>query len=161
LPGSLLQEHLRERRQKYLLSFQEGIVLHRLYSPRLYRLCAAFLVAWSILYLLSAVSAYFVFDLQTHSLANTWEWWHAIGDQPTYIFYQAPLLYTLGILLYLSSPLWIVLTEGLLTLMLWQGWSQLSINRRRLGILALLAGVTVFLSMATPIGEIVFLWFYD
>jgi len=162
LPLSALREHLRERRQVQLSDFayQEGHLLHRLYSPRRFHFCAVTLLALAALYSFSAVTAYFVFDLQTNSLWKADQWWYAVGNQPGYIGNVVPIACA-GLLLWLFSPVWIVVAGSLLALMLWRHWKQLVRGQRWLGLAALIASVAMFVSMGSPIGYMAALWFYD
>ncbi len=160
LPVSVIREHMREGQQTRLVMLLEGFVLNRIYSPRL-RFCTISLLGLAAMYIFSAIAAYFVFDLHTNSIWEAQEWWFAIGQQPTYLFNRIPMLYLLGMLLWLLSPVWIVATGGLLVLMLWGQWHQLAHRLRRLGLTALTFGIAMFVTMGSPIGYMAALWFYD
>jgi hypothetical protein len=161
LPFTLIDEHWRESRQKAGLAFGEHILMRRTYfSPRLFRWCIITLLAIFVLYVCSATAAYFVFDLRHNDIRKAEEWWYAVGNQPGYIGNFIPLS-LLGMFLWVCSPALIVLAGGLLVIMLWRQWPNLSSRLRRLAIAALLVGSAVFLTMGTPIGYMAALWLYD
>jgi hypothetical protein len=161
LPISVIREHWRERQQTRLMMQLEGFVLNRIYSPQRFRFCMISLLGLAALYIFSALTAYFVFDLHTNSLWKAQQWWSTVGQQPAYLFNQIPLLYLLGIVLWLLSPVWIIGAGSFLAVMLWGQWHQLAQRLRLLGAIALIAAIAMFVSMGSPIGFMAALWFYD
>lgn len=160
LPVSLIQEHLRERRQSPIPLYEGGYIMQRLYSPRLFRFCALAILGLCSLYILAVVSAYFAFDMHMHSLQNSYEWWYDYDNNPAFISRQFPIGLFVLILYLLIIPAMVVF-GGALGLNVLGRWRTLAFHERRLTIIALIAVIFTLLSWFTPLGTIGSLWFYD
>lgn len=160
LPVSIIRERLRERQQRSVLNLEAAIVQRTYYSPRLFRFLARTLLLLVVLYVCSAVAAYFVFDLRVNAWDQASEWWYSIAEQPNYIGNILPLGLA-GLCFWVFAPAWAVLAASLLTLMLLRQWPNLTRRMRWWGICAVLAGAAMFLSMGSPVGYMAVLWSYD
>jgi hypothetical protein len=160
LPVSIIRERLRERQQRSVLNLEVVMVRRSYYSPQLFRFLARTLLLLVVLYICSAIAAYFAFNLGVNDWDRAEEWWYDIAEQPDFIGNILPLGLA-GLCFWVFAPAWAVLAGGLLTLMLLRQWPNLNRQLRWLGTSAVLAGAAMFLSMGSPIGYMSVLWSYD
>lgn len=160
LPGSVAREHLTQRRRVQWNRSQEELAMHRIDSPRLFRLCTMGILALCTIVLLAAVSAYFVFDLHHNSLQNVGAWWYTRYD--TFIFRHEPLVDFMFILIPLASVPLTPLFGIALVLNVWRRWYKLTQWQQQVGMAGILFAVLLtFLWVRTPLAEVVGLWFWD
>ncbi|HEX2905581.1 MAG TPA: hypothetical protein VHO69_01880 [Phototrophicaceae bacterium] len=85
-------------------------------------------------------------------------------DPKGYPIYQSSLGDVIRIATFsvmLAGPIWLVILGVRLAFMLGRNWTRLLISQRRLGVVAVLSGLSVLVFMVSPLGHLVMTWFAD
>lgn len=135
--------------------------IHKItFPPKLVRWSVRILFAVFTIYALLAIGAYCAYEVNAHSLDNTYSWYYSYDHNPDFISNRLPIsLFVL--IVWLTTPLFLLSCGSITAFTLFASWRHMNTRQRLVMAAALIAGFSVMLSMPTPIGHVVGLWVYD
>lgn len=155
LPLSLVREHLRERRQGFLLQ-EVGMPQNRLLL-RHYRFYSVSLLLTITLYALLIILPFYAYGLHlqpTVLVAN------GAFDPKGYPLYASPIGYAASFVT-AWGYLWLIAAGIILAFTLVRYWPRLRISQRRLGTFVVIASAALLVFIGTPPGRLILQWLLD
>ncbi|MFN8375600.1 MAG: hypothetical protein U0694_22335 [Anaerolineae bacterium] len=155
-PLSVLREHFAERRSKERL-----LMLQTNTNPFAYRVYATAISVLLLLTVLCSIVPFYAFGLDRQPVNQI------IGghfDPKGLAFYQSPLgvvMYPLGIILYIATPLFLTAFVPLLLFSMARSWRALTWRWQAYGALLLVAAGSLMVFMFVGSGRLILTWFMD